>query len=124
MPRPRKPDEERRTHKLSVYLTDLEYASLEQAADTERRPLAQCVVEAIRRWLDSLTEPPQEWLTQKVEVAETRRKALMQGWICPRGHMFWTEWGTAMSVKQCPHCWSERLRQTRELWDGQARTGL
>jgi hypothetical protein len=120
MPRPRKADAERRNHKVMIYFNETEHTALTEAADQMGRPVAHLALEAVRQWLDRLTQPPASWVAMRQARAESMDKAMLHGYICDRGHAFWVEWGSALAVQECPQCRTAHVRPMRRLWRGQA----
>jgi hypothetical protein len=115
MPRPKVPASRQRTHRITLYLNETEWAATHEAAAREQRPLTQIFLRALTYWLDRLTESGPTWQQARFERIMDATNEELIGWICPRSHGFWTAWVEPMAPQQCPICGSRSLKRT---WGG------
>ena len=115
MPRPKVPAGQQRTNRITLYLTDPEWAAVHEVAAREQRPLTQIFLRALTAWLDRLAEPAPRWRQARSERVMAETSDELVGWICGRGDAFWTPWYAAMDPQQCPVCGTHELKQT---WGG------
>ena len=115
MPRPSIPADHQRTHRVTLYLNETEWAAVHETASREQRPITQVFLGALRHWWDRLADPGPTWQQARTDRIMIEASAELTGWTCPRSHAFWTDWTEAMSPQQCPVCGSRSLKRT---WGG------
>ncbi len=115
MSRAKVPEDQQRTRRITLYLTEAEWTAVHEAATREQRPLTQIFLRALTSWLDRLADPVPAWGQARFERIMDATSVELTGWTCPRKHAFWTDWTEAMSPQQCPICGSHQLKRT---WGG------
>ena len=115
MPRPKTPEGQQRTNRITLYLTDSEWQAVHEVAAREQRPLTQVFLRALTAWLDRLSEPVPRWQQARSERIMDATSEELVGWVCGRGDAFWTPWSAAMYPDQCPVCGNHELKRT---WGG------
>ncbi|MCL6442963.1 MAG: hypothetical protein K6T83_05830 [Alicyclobacillus sp.] len=121
MPRPRKAESEKRSYKLSIYLTEAEHITLAHVANSMDRPVAHVVVEAIRQWLDRLANPPEPVRQARYGRVMDQDDEMLRGFVCGNGHPFWVVWTWPSPPHCCPVCGAREVKRT---WDGVIRRGI
>jgi hypothetical protein len=120
MARPSKPEPERRTERLTVYLTRQEEEqlnSLSQAANTDKTKIA---VTALNRYIQSLEDPPEALRRAKQEAIMRQDREQVAGFVCSKGHTFWLEAAWPAPPRACPACGTDSLMAT---WSGTVKKG-
>lgn len=120
MARPLKPEGERRTERLTVYLTGQEEEQLNnlaQAMDTDKAKIA---VNALNRYIRSLEDPPESLRKARQEVIMQQSREHVTGYVCANGHAFWLEAAWPAPARRCPACGNDSLKTT---WSGTVTKG-
>ena len=122
MARPKRPEAEKRNHRLTVYLTEEEQEALQRVSDLQERPMTQIVVTAVKAWIAQLLDLPRPLLVARYEGIMHQDSQMLRGYICGHGHPFWVNWGTPAPPRCCPVCGMEH--EIKRIWDGTVRRGL
>lgn len=115
MARPRKPDTEKRSEKITVYMTPGEKKQLEFLVEREGDK-SKIVNKAIKQHIKTMQELPEPLRKAREEEVQHLNKQKVTGYVCGRGHAFFLEWEWPAQPQQCPACGNRDIRST---WEGE-----
>lgn len=120
MGRKLKADIDKRTERLMIYLTPDEVAELVAVVNHQGTDKTKFVVSAIRKSIDTLTNPPESLVVSKVDKVMNSKGESVAGYVCEKGHSFWIDDCFPSPPICCPACGSKVIRST---WHGMATRG-
>lgn len=115
MPRPRKADSEKRTERITIYLTPGERRTLEALADGG--DMAKTAVKALQHYRAALADPPAALKQAKLD-SETEK---VNSYVCNNGHFFTVEIVWPAPPRHCPACGTGEIKAG---WAGTVRKGF
>jgi len=113
--RPRKPENQKRSEKITVYMTPQEIKQLEFLIEGEGDK-SRIVNKAIRQYIKTLQEVPAPLRRAREEEVQHLNNQPVNGYICGNGHAFYLEWEWPSPPRMCPACGSQYIRST---WEGE-----
>ncbi len=119
--RPKKADTEKRTERLTVYLTPIEAERLNILASSLELDKTKIIGKALEGYVKQLADPPVAIRQAKHEQIMDQDREQVTGFICSRGHAFWLEWNWPSPPVSCPCCGEKDIKST---WAGMVTKGF
>ncbi len=105
MVRPKKDPGERKTQRLTLYLTEAEAERLNLLSQTLNTEKTKILTQALDGYIKTLENPPPALRRASYEQIMKEGQERLSGFICSRGHAFWLEWVWPSPPESCPCCW-------------------
>lgn len=121
MARPPKPEGERRSRRLTVYLDKQEAETLESLSEATQTDKTKIVIAALKHYTRSMAEPPEPLRRARQEAIMQQDTEQISGFVCSNGHTFWLEAVWPAPPRRCPACGTDSIKAT---WGGTARRGF
>lgn len=121
MARPKKPAGEKRSKRLTHYMTADEEKMLEVYSEHLGLDKTKIVQKALDRYFQMVENPPEAIVQSKNAEMMNVDEVMLQGFICTNGHLFWMEWAYPAPPSGCPTCGNVNVKRT---WSGKVKKGF
>lgn len=119
--RPKKPESEKRNHRLTHYMTDIEEKKLAYFSEHSGLEKTKIVQRALEQYFQTLENPPELMSQSKYDEVMKIEEDMLRGFICSNGHTFWLKWAWPSPPSSCPICGTTQIKRT---WNGIVKRGF